>query len=492
MVTMHNPTLDPGDYLLEARGLPEGWYTLTPLRLAVPARGLAQAALTVHPPASAGVADLPFSLVATSVNDPTASTQAEGLVQVEATAVASAGEAGASAYRRLLLLAGLAFALACAGIAVVAVLHRGGRHTAVPACPTVVAGRSCGRAAAPTVTSIPTSGPRRPTPSPTLMVPRPPVVSPALHFRSSLLGSPMRPPGRFQLHRHVNPLHVPGATRTTTKTPTPVSMPTPVSTPASGTPTQATPTGTPSPVPPTDTPSPATPSGTPAPATASPTPSTTATPSSSPTGTASATVTETPSLTNTGTATLSPSPSPTVTLTATRTVTATPTGTPTATVTSTATIVPTPGELGLRFSYALTASHFVLSWSTTNAGRFQIDGLALPTRGTQTYPLGTHTFVLETISVDGSQTKIAVAALTILSGCRARVNESIVAIPGGSCRGTATPSQTPTISPTPVATSSSKPSPTPSRVTGATSPAVPSRGSGTPTAGAAQPTATPR
>ncbi|HVC82867.1 MAG TPA: hypothetical protein VNL35_20470, partial [Chloroflexota bacterium] len=203
MVTMHNPTLDTGDYLLEVRGLPADWYTLTPLRLTVPAHGLAQAALTVHPPASVGAADLPFSLVATGVTDPTASTQTEGLLQVETNAAVPTGKAGARSYRRLLLSAGLAFVLLCAGIAAVAVLHRGGRHIAVPACPTVVKGRSCGRVATPTVTATPTRGSTpRPTPSPSLVAPRPTAVRRALHYRSSLLGSPMRPPGRFRLHRH--------------------------------------------------------------------------------------------------------------------------------------------------------------------------------------------------------------------------------------------------------------------------------------------------
>ncbi|HVC83054.1 MAG TPA: hypothetical protein VNL35_21410, partial [Chloroflexota bacterium] len=143
------------------------------------------------------------------------------------------------------------------------------------------------------------------------------------------------------------------------------------------------------------------------------------------------------------------------------TVTATPTKGPTATVTATATSIPTPGELGLRFSYVLTETRFILNWSTTNAGTFQIDGVVLPIQGARTYPLSTHTFVLEVISPDGSQTKITVAALTVLSGCRAQVNERIVVIPGGACRGTATPSRTSTLAPTTVTTSSPRPSPTP-------------------------------
>ena len=471
MVTMHNPTLDVGDYLLEVRGLPDGWYTLTPPRLTIPAHGLAQAAFTVHPPASAGAADLPFSLVATGVTDPTASTQAEGLLQVETNAAAPVGEAGARSYRRLLWLAGLAFVLLCAGIAAVVVLHRGGRHSAVPACPTAVKGRSCGRAATPTLSSTPTNQPTpRPTASPTLVAPRATTVPPAFHFRSSLLGSPMRPPGRFRLHRHVAPRHVPVATRTATKTPTPMT--------ATVTPTPATPTASP------------TPSNT---ATASSSPTATATATETATATNSATVTDTPSLTNTRTATLSPSPSPTVTRSATPTVTATPTLGPTATVTRTPTPIPTPGELGLRFSYALTEARFTLNWSTTNAGMFQIDGVAMPTHGTHAYPLTTHTFVLEVISPDGSQTKIAVAALTVLNGCRAKVNESIVVIPGGICHGTATPGRTPTLSPSPTVPGSPKPSPTASKATDATPQAATPRESATSTATrTAVGTATPR
>lgn len=458
MVTMHNSALETGDYLLEIQGLPDGWYTLSPQRLAVPAHGVAQAALTVHPPVSAGAADLPFSLVATSVNDPAASTQAEGLVQVEANSAALAGEAGARSRRWILWLAGLAFVLACAALAAAIFLHRGGHHAATPSCPTVVIGRSCARVASSTVTSSPTSGPTpRPTFSPTPIAPRATAVPPTLTFRSSLLGSPMRPPGRFRLHHPgvtPHPAVHPSATGTATGTPTPVT--------ATDTPTPATPTVS------------LTPSGT---ATPSASPTLTATATSTATATDSATVTNTPIPTNTGTVTPTSSPSPTFTRSATPTVTATPTTGPSATDTRTPTVTPTPGELGLRFGYSLTAAHFTLNWHTTNAGRFQIDGLAMPTQGARAYPLSSHTFVLEAISTDGSQTKIAVAALTVLSGCRAQVNESTVVIPGGVCGGTATPSGTATMSPSPITRRRS----TPLAVGSTTPSATPASNAGTPT-----------
>ncbi|HVA90190.1 MAG TPA: hypothetical protein VNL71_10135 [Chloroflexota bacterium] len=451
MLTMRNPTSEARGYQLEARGIPDGWYTLTSTRFAIPAKAVAQAALTVYPPASAGTSTQSFTLVVTSIDDPTDSAQVEAVLEVE---IGSAPPAEPTAGNRrwVGIMAGLGFILGLAAIAAAVALHGGGHHAATPACPTVRAGRSCGHPATPTFP--PTA---RPTPRPTTVTPSPTAVRLALAFRSNLPGSPMRPPGRFRLHhRGVAIPPGQGAVHATVH------------------PTAAIGTAT-------DTPTPESP-------TASPTPSVTVTPTSSPTATAtstdtgtatdSATATETApatdtlSPTDTSTATASPSASPT------GTPTATPTNEPTATVTLTPSITPTPGELGIRFGYRLTATHFILNWSTTNAGSFQIDGLAMPTRGARTYPLSTHTFVLEATSTDGSQTKIAVAALSVLPGCRAQVNLVTMVLPGAACRSSATPSRTTTMTPTPTVTASptprasTTPSPSATTASGTSTPAV--------------------
>ena len=133
--------------------------------------------------------------------------------------------------------------------------------------------------------------------------------------------------------------YAPGASPTTTRTPTATGTSTPSRTPTlTGTSTH-TPTATSTPTR-TATPTP-TASTTP---TSTPTPTATATASSTPTSTASptATPTFTPSATPTETASPTPTFTPTETATPTSTFTPTPTATPTATATPTITLTPSP------------------------------------------------------------------------------------------------------------------------------------------------------
>jgi hypothetical protein len=128
--------------------------------------------------------------------------------------------------------------------------------------------------------------------------------------------------------------------------------------------------------------------------------------------------------------------------------------------------------LTVSYTYRFTPTQFVLSWRTADVGALQIDGIALPLRGSKAYPLRTHTFILTGASLDGSETKIAVAALTVLADCKARVNEALVDLPALACAPTVTPTKSPT--PTATATSTERPeSPTATRTATRAGSAVP-------------------
>jgi hypothetical protein len=284
------------------------------------------------------------------------------------------------------------------------------------------------------------------------------------YIEPSLLGSPKRPPARFRFQ----PGGVGGsATLTPTATAiTALGIASPIAS-SIATLAAATATSTTSPPPPRTAvqssthvrhaPS-LTATGT---ATPSASPSLTVEPTASPsqppthTPTSTATETETPTVTNTPTASSTPTITATSTVTKTRTRTATATTTPTATITptltpsDTPTTAPTPGDLRVSFSYRVTSSQFILNWRTAYLGGLQIDGIAAPLNGRQSYPLRTHTFILTGSSLDGSETKIAVAALIMVSDCKARVNDVPIAVPGHPCAASATATARP---PSPTAT----------------------------------------